>query len=179
MSRVGKKPIVLPSKVKLSRAGSQVVVEGPRGKLSCELSPSVVFEDKEGHIFLTSVGEGENLSALYGTARALIANMVQGVSVGFQKVLDINGVGYRAEVKGKALDLTLGYSHPVQVEIPDGIKVTVDKQTAITLEANDREALGQFAANIRKLRPPEPYKGKGIKYRDEVIERKVGKSASK
>lgn len=179
MSRIGKKTIVLPEKVKVGMSGQSVAVEGPRGKLTVLLHPHTRMEVKDNTVVLFSTSEEPEASAIHGMMRAVMANMVIGVSKGFQKFLDINGVGYRAEVKGNKIVFALGYSHPIEVEIPKGIKVTVDKQTAITLESNDCEQLGQFAADIRKLRPPEPYKGKGIKYRDEVIVRKVGKTAGK
>lgn len=179
MSRIGKKIIPLPEKVKVTLQNGVVLVEGPKGKLSKPLHAMTEVKI-DGNVVMVIRKEGDSPSdAAYGMMRALIANMVTGVSAGFQKILDINGVGYRAEVKGSTLNLALGFSHPVEVPIPAGVKVTVDKQTSMTLESSDCELLGQFAADIRKLRPPEPYKGKGIKYREETIIRKVGKSAGK
>lgn len=179
MSRIGKKIIPVPDKVKISFANNRVLVEGPKGKLSKPIHGMTEIKLDNNIVSVIKKSDDPEAAAAYGMMRAHIANMVTGVSTGFQIILDINGVGYRAEVKGHTLNLTLGFSHPVEVKIPDGIKVTVDKQTSITMESSDKELLGQFAADIRKLRPPEPYKGKGIKYRDEVIVRKVGKSAGK
>ena len=179
MSRIGKKIIPLPDKVKVTFGNGIVFVEGPKGKLSKPIHTMTDVQLDQNIVRVARKSEAAGADAAYGMMRALIANMVTGVSVGFQKILDINGVGYRAEVKGSTLVLALGFSHPVEVKIPTGIKASVEKQTTITLDSNDCELLGQFAADIRKLRPPEPYKGKGIKYRDEVIVRKVGKSAGK
>lgn len=179
MSRIGKKIIPLADKVKITLVDGHVTVEGPKGKLSMVINPNTSVDVQDKTLVVSRKHENKGAQAAHGMMRAVLHNMVTGVSTGFQKILDINGVGYRAEVKGDTLHLTLGFSHPVEVKIPTGIKASVDKQTTITMEAIDKELLGQFAANVRKLRPPEPYKGKGIKYREEVIIRKVGKSAGK
>ncbi len=179
MSRIGKKPIAMPDKVKVSVVGGKISVEGPKGRLSQLLPSSTDVEVKDKVLIVVKKVDTREASALHGLTRAIVANMLQGVSKGFERILDINGVGYRAELKGKVLVLTLGYSHPVEVKVPDGISVKIDKQTTIVLESSDKALLGQFAADIRKLRGPEPYKGKGIKYREEIIKRKAGKAAAK
>jgi large subunit ribosomal protein L6 len=176
MSRIGKTPITLPDKVKVAVAGSQVTVEGPKGKLNWEL-PKGISVSVEGNIL--SVGrEGENreVRALHGLSRALINNMVTGVSNGFRRDLEIQGVGFRAAVKGDKLDLSIGYSHPVLFPIPKEIKVAVTDNTKISIEGIDKHLVGQVAADIRAYYPPEPYKGKGIRYSDEVVRRKEGKT---
>jgi large subunit ribosomal protein L6 len=178
MSRIGKLPVALPAGVQVKIDGSHLVVEGPKGKLEYTLSPgiSAAVEDKILRIQRTS--EDRQVRALHGMARKLVANMVTGVSTGFTKVLDIVGVGYRAEVRGSnLLYLTLGYSHPIIYQLPEGVAAKVDRQISITLESRDRQLLGQVAAEVRALRGPEPYKGKGIKYSDETIRRKAGKAA--
>jgi len=176
MSRIGKTPITLPDKVKVAVARSQVTVEGPKGKLNWEL-PKGISVSVEGNIL--SVGrEGENreVRALHGLSRALINNMVTGVSNGFRRDLEIQGVGFRAAVKGDKLDLSIGYSHPVLFPIPKEIKVAVTDNTKISIEGIDKHLVGQVAADIRAYYPPEPYKGKGIRYSDEVVRRKEGKT---
>lgn len=179
MSRIGKRQIAVPEKVKIAVSGETVSVEGPKGKLATPLNPHTTLEVKGNVVAVICSSAEPEADAAHGMMRAIVHNMVLGVTEGFRKILDINGVGYRAEVKGNKLAFALGYSHPIEVEIPKGIKAAVEKQTSITLESSDKALLGQFAADIRKLRPPEPYKGKGIKYRDEVIIRKVGKTAGK
>ena len=176
MSRIGKLPVTIPDGVKIFLEGPKVRVEGPKGKLASDI-PSVINVKVEGkQIQVERKGEDRKAKSLHGLVRKLIANMVEGVSNGFTRVLEINGVGYRAEVKGKEIHLALGYSHPIQFPLPTGVTATVERQTVITLQSADRQLLGLTAAMIRDLRPPEPYKGKGIKYREEVIRRKAGKA---
>lgn len=179
MSRTGKQPIEIPDKVKVSLANSVCHVEGPLGKLEQTIAPEVTVEVKDKLIEVKRKNDEPRSRAMHGLMRTLIDNMVVGVSKGFTKKLDIQGVGYRAEAKGQSLNLNLGFSHPVDFPLPEGIKVKVDKQTHVVLSGYDKALLGQVAADIRKLRPPEPYKGKGIRYSDEVIRRKAGKTAAK
>jgi large subunit ribosomal protein L6 len=177
MSRVGRAPIPLPSGANVTPEGSALRVEGPKGKLSLSL-PAVISVALDGRVLRVKAAEGDDSRALHGLYRALIANMVEGVVNGFSKELEIVGVGYRAQVKDKQLELNVGLSHPVLVPIPDGITVEVPKPTALIVKGADRHLVGQFAANIRRIAPPEPYKGKGIKYVGEVIRRKAGKAAT-
>ncbi len=178
MSRTGKKTIAIPEKVKASIQGGQVHVEGPQGKLFLNLPKGVTVLVEGNQMNVNRENDERVAKANHGLARALIANMVKGVSEGFKRELDINGVGYRAEVKGNQLQLTLGYSHPVLYPIPAGIKVTVEKQTHISLVGADKQLVGQVASEIRSAKKPEPYKGKGVKYTEETIRRKAGKSAT-
>ena len=176
MSRIGKLPIAIPTGVKVAVETSEVRLEGPKGKLRTSI-PSGVSVKVEGNLVRVGRANDERkLRALHGLTRKLIANMAQGVSSGFTRVLDINGVGYRAEVKGQEIHMTLGYSHPVVFPLPVGVTAAVERQIVITLSGADRQVLGETAAKIRDLRGPEPYKGKGIKYREEVIKRKAGKA---
>lgn len=176
MSRIGKLPITLPSGVKITVDVNAVRVEGPKGKLASTL-PSGVAVTIDGNVVrVERASDDRKVRALHGLTRKLIANMTQGVSQGFIRVLEINGVGYRAEVKGQEIHMTLGYSHPVVFPLPAGITASVERQVVITLSGADRQLVGEIAAEIRSLRPPEPYKGKGIKYREEVIRRKAGKA---
>lgn len=177
MSRIGKAPIPLLDKVTVSVEKSSVEVKGPKGALSLAIPDSVNVMVNDGVVNVTCSSDEKNARARYGLVRKLIANMVKGVSDGFSKQLEINGVGYRAEVKGKDVRLTLGFSHPVTFPIPEGIAIKINKQTELLIEGIDKQLVGETAARIRRLRPPEPYKGKGIKYADEVIKRKAGKSA--
>ena len=176
MSRVGKKSITLPDKVTVKVNGSSVQVEGPKGKLSWTLPEGITATVEGNQLSVDRVGESRQLRALHGTNRSLLNNMVIGVSEGFVKNLEIVGVGFRAAVKGNILDLNLGKSHPINQVIPEGLKVTVTENTKVTVVGIDKQVVGQVAANIRKLRAPEPYKGKGIKYSDERILRKAGKA---
>ncbi len=179
MSRTGKKIIPLPQKVKIQvGANHEVEVEGPLGKLRRALFPKISLKVDGDKVHLARENDEPNTRSLHGLARALVANMVHGVSVGFKRELDIQGVGYRAEAKGDILNLSLGFSHQVEFPIPQGIKIQVDKQTHVVIAGSDKALVGQVAADIRKLRPPEPYKGKGIRYSDEVVRRKAGKSAA-
>ena len=176
MSRIGKLPLTIPAGVKVAVDASAVHLEGPKGKLQAAL-PAGVEVKVEGNVLrVERQTDDRKARALHGLTRKLIANMTQGVSQGFTRVLDINGVGYRAEVKGQEIHMTLGYSHPVVFLLPTGVTAAVERQVIITLTSADRQVLGESAAKIRSLRPPEPYKGKGIKYREEVIKRKAGKA---
>jgi large subunit ribosomal protein L6 len=178
MSRIGKKPIVIPAGVKVALSGQTVKVEGPKGRLERNLHDQVVIQIEADQIQVTP-RDPQVGGALQGLTRTLVANMVDGVTKGFTKGLEINGVGYRAELKGTTLNLALGYSHPVEYPLPAGVSAEVEKQTKITLTGIDKELVGATAAKIRSFRPPEPYKGKGIKYSDEPILRKAGKAGAK
>ena len=179
MSRVGKKPIPIPIKVTVLLTDEGVVVQGPRGELRWIVPPQLAVRVEDNRIILQPLEESQKVKALFGLFRTLIANMVKGVAEGFERVLEIQGVGYRAEVQGNQLILNLGYSHPVPFQLPEGISAQVEKQTKLTLSGIDRDLLGLTAARIRRFRPPEPYKGKGIRYQEEKIRRKVGKTGSK
>jgi large subunit ribosomal protein L6 len=175
MSRVGKKPIPLPAGVKV-QIGEQLLVEGPKGKLTVPVPKGIRVEKNDG--FLEVKRDGDQYAALHGLTRALAANAVTGVSQGFTRELDIVGIGYRAEVKGNVITFSLGYSHPIEFLLPPGVECKVDKNTHIVLSGIDKQLLGQVAANIRSLRPPEPYKQKGIRYTGEVLRKKVGKTGA-
>ncbi len=178
MSRVGKKPIVLPQGVKVQIGPSALQVQGPKGKLTTPVPPGITFAlGKEG-LSATRSGDDRQQRAFHGLARALANNAVRGVTEGFSKELDIVGVGFRAAVEGKDLVMTLGFSHPVRYPIPEGIKVAVDKNTHITVTGIDRQQVGQVAAEIRKLRKPDPYKQKGVRYTGEVLKKKAGKAGA-
>lgn len=176
MSRIGKKNIAIPSGVKVSLNGDIVKVEGPKGVLTQPLSGKLKADTSSGAIKITRNGEDQEAVMLHGLCRSLVANMIKGVTEGFQKKLEIVGVGYRAEVQGNTLNLSLGYSHPIKYVLPKDITATVDKQTSIILKGADKQLLGQSAAEIRAFRTPDPYKGKGIKYEEEVVRRKAGKA---
>ena len=178
MSRIGRLPIHLDKSVKASLAGDLLKVEGPKGKLELKLFPGFGVEINDGQLTVKRPGDTNKERSVHGLMRKLIANMVEGVSKGFTRVLEINGVGYRAEAKAQQVNLTLGYSHPIVYQLPPAVTAKVERQVIITLESADRQMLGTVAAQIRELRPPEPYKGKGIKYSDEVIRRKAGKAAA-
>jgi len=175
MSRIGKQPIAIPPKVKVEVKGQRVSVEGPKGKLNWELPRRTSLRVDNGKVVVSRQGDDAQAKALHGLSRALVNNMVKGVSEGFVKKLEIQGVGFKAAVQGKSVSLSLGYSHPVVYPIPDQIKVTVEENTKLTIEGPDRQSVGQVAAEIRSFYPPEPYKGKGVKYADEFIFRKEGK----
>jgi large subunit ribosomal protein L6 len=177
MSRVGKAPIEIPSGVTVKIAGRAVTVKGPKGELKTEVPEGVEIAAEGSAVAVTRASESNQLRALHGTARSLVANMVRGVSEGFAKHLDIIGVGYSAELRGKKLVLKLGFSHPVEYDAPAGIEIEVPESTRIVVRGIDRQLVGQTAANIRAFRPPEPYKGKGIRYHDEYVRRKAGKLA--
>ena len=177
MSRIGKQPIPIPQGVKIQVDGATVRAEGPKGKLAQPVPTGLTTRVADGTIFIERAGDDRRVRALHGLARALVANMVTGVKDGFERKLDIVGIGYRAQMQGKNIQLALGYSHPIIFPLPDGVTAEIDKQTAITLRGADKAVLGQTAAKLRALRKPDPYKGKGIKYANEVIRRKVGKKA--
>jgi large subunit ribosomal protein L6 len=179
MSRIGKLPVRIPEKVKVEvqMAEGVVRVDGPKGQLEHRLPPGINVEVVDGTVRVSRQGDGRQARSLHGLTQRMIANMVQGVYAGFTRTLEIIGVGYRAESRGQALHLSLGYSHPVLFQLPPGVQAKVDRQTVITLESIDCQLLGETAATIRRLRPPEPYKGKGIKYAGEVLRRKAGKAA--
>jgi large subunit ribosomal protein L6 len=181
MSRIGKRPVVMPKGVTAIIEGGVLRVKGPKGELSLNVTegrfPAVEIKSADGAISVTRREETGRARAQQGLARSLIQNMVTGVAEGFSRVLDIVGVGYRAEAKGKVLNLSLGRSHPVKFAVPEGIQISVEKQTRLTVSGADKQLVGETAARIRRLRPPEPYKGKGILYAGEVIKRKVGKAA--
>jgi len=179
MSRIGKLPIEIPKGVKINFVDSVLSVQGPNGKLSRLIMPCVTSNISETSLEVTRNDEATSSRAAHGLTRTLINNMVTGVTKGFQTDLEINGVGYRAEVKGKELVLSLGYSHPVNFPIPEGIAIEVEKMTKLSVKGYDKEMVGQTAAKIRSFRGPEPYKGKGIKYADETILRKAGKTGKK
>jgi large subunit ribosomal protein L6 len=175
MSRVGNKPIPLPKGVKIS-LGERILVEGPKGKLTVPVPKGVEPRQADGHLEFTRASD--QYAAVHGLTRALAAAAVQGVSAGFVRELDITGVGYRADVKGNIATFTLGYSHPIEVLLPPGVELKIDKQTHLVLSGFDKQMVGQVAANIRALRPPDPYKNKGIRYTGEVLRKKVGKTGA-
>src|SRR6266496_1320434 len=175
MSRIGKKPIPLPSGVKV-QIGKQLEVTGPKGKLHVPVPPGITIHQADGKLEIKR--DSDDHAALHGLTRALTANAVQGVSTGFTRELDIVGIGYRADVKGKIATFTLGYSHPIEFLLPDGVDMRIDKQTHLVLTGHDRQLLGQVAANIRSLRKPDPYKNKGIRYTGEALRKKVGKTGA-
>ena len=179
MSRVGKKPIAIPPKVQVTLSAEAVTVKGPKGELVRPLPAQLDLELSGDQLQVRMKEENPKVKALFGMFRTLLANMVKGVSEGFERVLEIQGVGYRAELQGNQLVFNLGYSHPVPFELPEGISAQVERQTRVILNGIDRELLGLTAARIRRFRPPEPYKGKGIKYQEEKIRKKVGKTGSK
>ncbi|OGM89571.1 50S ribosomal protein L6 [Candidatus Woesebacteria bacterium RIFOXYD1_FULL_46_19] len=176
MSKIGKQPIILPEGVEAEATGNAVTVKGPNGNLTKKFSREVVIEVTDGKILVSVTGKNKRSMSVWGGARSIIWGMVEGVSQGWKKQLELVGTGYRAEISGQTLVLTVGYSHPVMIEAPEGITLTVEK-SVITVSGADKEMVGQIAANIRAVRPPEPYKGKGIKYLDEVVRRKAGKAA--
>ena len=177
MSRIGRKPISVPESVTVEVAPGRVAVKGPKGELEQRLDAEMKVEQAEGTIVVSRPTDRGEHRALHGLTRSLIANMVEGVVDGFEKRLEIQGVGYRAQLKGKSLEMALGYSHPVSIEPPEGIEFEVPQPTEVVVRGIDKQLVGQVAADIRKRRPPEPYKGKGIRYRDEHVMRKVGKRA--
>ena len=176
MSRIGKQPIAIPAKVKVEVKGQSVHVEGPKGKLDWELPRRTSLKVQDGKVVVSRQGDDAAAKALHGLSRALVNNMVKGVSEGFVKKLEIQGVGFKAAVQGTNVNLSLGYSHPVIYPIPAQIKVTVEENTKLTIEGPDRQVVGQVAAEIRSFYPPEPYKGKGVRYVDERVVRKEGKT---
>jgi len=179
MSRIGRLPITIPDGVKVNITDSSVKVEGPKGGLTHQVPSGVEVSLVENTLVVSVNTSHKKSAALHGLTRSLIANMITGVSKGFEKSLELVGIGYRAELKGKSLHLTIGYSHPIHFDLPEGITAKVDKQTQITLEGSDKQLVGETAATIRSFKKPEPYKGKGIKYTNEIIKRKIGKKGIK
>lgn len=179
MSRIGKQPISVPSTTKIAIDGDVFTAEGPKGKVSERILPECKVEIVDGEVRISRTSDAKPARAKHGLQRALLANAVAGVTDGFTKTLEIVGVGYRAETKGKEVHLALGFSHPVVYPIPEGISVEIDKNNKITVSGADRQKVGQVAAEIRRFRPPDPYKAKGIRYSDEVIRRKVGKAGAR
>ena len=176
MSRIGKQPIAIPPKVKVEVKGQKVHVEGPKGKLDWELPARTSLKVDNGQVLVSREGDDSQTKALHGLSRALVQNMVTGVSDGFVKKLEIQGVGFKAAVSGKTVNLSLGYSHPIIYDIPDQIKVTVEENTKVTVEGPDKMLVGKVASELRSYYPPEPYKGKGVRYVGEHVQRKEGKT---
>jgi large subunit ribosomal protein L6 len=179
MSRIGNQPIQIPKSVQVTTAGTTIRVKGPKGELSFDVPTRISFKVDDGNIVFSRESDDREARSLHGMSRAMTANMVTGCSEGFKKVLVIKGVGYRAAVKGSQLDLTLGFSHPVTMDLPKEVSAEVDKEGKLTLSSADKALLGQVAADIRRWRPPEPYKGKGVRYLDETIILKEGKARGK
>jgi len=178
MSRIGKQTIEIPDGVTVNIANGEIQVKGPKGTLSDAIPEGIDAKLEDGALCFARADDSKPARSRHGLARALANNMVIGVSQGFTKRLEIEGVGYRADVKGKVLNLLLGFSHPVDMPIPEGLKVSVEANTKVSIEGADKQSVGQFAADVRSLRPPEPYKGKGVRYDDEHIRRKVGKAGA-
>lgn len=176
MSRIGKKPVPIPAGVEVNVGDSEVVVKGPKGQLSQPLLPGIRINVDNGHVVVERTSDEKRHRAMHGLARSLVANMVEGVTKGYQKNLELKGVGYRAQMQGKNLVLSVGYSHPVEIAPPEGIELEVPQPTKIVVKGIDKQLVGQVAADIRAVRPPEPYLGKGIMYEGERIRRKAGKS---
>ena len=179
MSRIGKRPIAIPQKVTVEIKGQHVTVKGPKGNLSRELPSKVKVAQEDNQLKVVREDESRTARERHGLCRTLVANMVAGVSQGFEKRLNIIGVGYRAQAQGKNLTLNVGYSKPVEMQMPEGVQVAVEKNTLVIVSGIDKEVVGNIAARIRAVRPPEPYKGKGIRYIDEVVRRKAGKAGKK
>jgi large subunit ribosomal protein L6 len=177
MSRIGRKPVSIPQGVKVNIDGAVVRAEGPKGKLMQPVPAGLSAKLENDQLVISRSGEDRKIRALHGLARALVANMVTGVKDGFERKLEIVGIGYRAQLQGRAIQLALGYSHPVIFPLPEGVTAEIDRQVSITLRGADKAVLGQTAAKLRALREPDPYKGKGIRYANEVVRRKVGKKA--
>jgi large subunit ribosomal protein L6 len=179
MSRIGKKPIGIPKGVQVGVQGQRVEVKGPRGHLELRVHDLCSVKVIDGAVTVQRGAEHRNARALHGLTRALVANMIRGVTEGFERKLEIQGIGYRVQLGGRNLTFSLGYSHPIVFPLPDGVTAEVDKQTSITLRGIDKYVVGQTAAQLRALRPPDPYKGKGVRYADEVVRKKVGKTGAK
>ena len=179
MSRIGKRPVVIPKGVTVEVNGNAVAVRGPRGELSRTLPRELGVALEDGNVSVSRPSDDKRHKALHGLSRTLVANMVEGVSKGFSKTLEIQGVGYKAEAKPYGVNLIVGYSHPVKYEAPKGIKISVENNTVVKIEGADKEMVGQVAAELRSVRPPEPYKGKGIRYQGEQVRRKAGKTGAK
>jgi large subunit ribosomal protein L6 len=178
MSRIGKQPVPIPDKVKVDIKDTTVRVEGPRGKVDKTFAPVVTITITDRKVIVSPIGDSRFANAMYGTARSIIASMVKGVTVGFSKELEIQGVGFKANLKGKQLDLALGYSHPILMDVPDGIKITVTEGTRLKVEGCDKQLVGAVTAEIRSYYPPEPYKGKGVRIVGERVRRKEGKTVA-
>jgi large subunit ribosomal protein L6 len=178
MSRIGKQPVPIPEKVKIDIKDTTVSVEGPRGKVHKTFAPVVTISITEKKVVVAPIGDTRFANAMYGTARSIIASMVKGVTAGFSKELEIQGVGFKANLKGKQLDLALGYSHPILMDVPDGIKITVTEGTRLKVEGCDKQLVGAVTAEIRSYYPPEPYKGKGVRIVGERVRRKEGKTVA-
>jgi large subunit ribosomal protein L6 len=176
MSRIGRSPVTIPAGVDVTISGRHVTVKGPRGTLSLEVTPPIEVAQADGTVTVTRPSDEGDIRALHGLSRSLIANMVTGVTQGFSKTLEIVGVGYRVQARGKDLEFALGFSHPIPVKAPDGITLRVETPTRFVVEGIDKQQVGEVAANIRKLRKPDPYKGKGVRYQGEQVRRKVGKA---
>jgi len=179
MSRIGKKPIAIPKGVQVGIQGQQVSVKGPKGQLGLTVHDLCSVKIADGTVVVARGAEHRGARALHGLTRALVANMIQGVTEGFERKLEIQGIGYRAQLAGRTLTFSLGYSHPIVFALPDGVTAEVDKQTAITLRGVDKYLVGQTAAQLRALRPPDSYKGKGVRFANEVVRKKVGKTGAK
>jgi large subunit ribosomal protein L6 len=179
MSRIGKKPVTVPQGVTLDLKGSEVAVKGPKGELRRQLHPEMQLALADGIFTVTRPSDEQKHKALHGLTRTLVQNMIDGVSKGFTKTLEIQGVGYKAEAKPYGVNLVVGFSHPVKYEAPKGIKISVENNTTVKIEGADKEKVGQVAAELRAVRPPEPYKGKGVRYQGEQIRRKAGKTGAK
>ncbi|MBI3895427.1 MAG: 50S ribosomal protein L6 [Acidobacteria bacterium] len=177
MSRIGRKPVLVPPNVEVKISGQAIQVKGPKGQLQVEVPQGLRVEKEDGQLMV--LREDDSYAAVHGLARSLLANSVAGVTQGFQKELEIVGIGYKAELKGKSLIFHLGYSHPIEFLLPEGIQVAVERQTRLSVSGIDKQKVGQVAANIRALRKPDPYKNKGIRYVGEVLEKKVGKAGAK
>lgn len=178
MSRIGKQPVEIPDNVQVTVSGQRIQAKGPQGELTLDVHPEIGVGVEDGEVRVTRPGDTARHKALHGLSRSLIANMVEGVVTGFQKTLEIQGVGYRAQTAGRGIRLNLGFSHPVEYDAPEGITLECPDQTTIVVSGADKQLVGQTAAEIRSFRPPEPYKGKGIRYRDEQVRRKAGKTAA-
>jgi len=179
MSRVGKKPIQIPDKTEISYKERSLTVKGGKGSLTRPIHPAVDLKIENGILSITTIKDDRPSRAFQGLTRSLVANMIQGVNGGFERNLEISGIGYRAEAKGNSIVFNLGYSHPINFDLPEGVSVKIERNTLIKLAGIDKELLGHTAAAIRRLRPPEPYKGKGIKYAEEVVRKKAGKTGTK
>lgn len=179
MSRIGRMPVAIPAGVKVEIVNNYMTVTGPKGTLERQLPVEMEIKQEDGNVIVTRPNDLKKMKSLHGLTRTLIANMIHGVTEGYEKKLEVNGVGYRAAKQGKKLTLSLGYSHPVEMEDPEGIETVLEGQNVIIVKGINKEKVGQYAAEIRSKREPEPYKGKGIKYSDEVIRRKVGKTGKK
>lgn len=178
MSRIGKQPVGIPEKIQVTVSGQSVTAKGPKGELTLDVHPEIGVAVEDGEVRVTRPGDAARHKALHGLTRSLIANMVEGVVDGFSKTLEIQGVGYRAQTSGKGIRLNLGFSHPIDYDAPEGITLECPDQTTIVVSGADKQLVGQTAAEIRSFRPPEPYKGKGIRYRGEQVRRKAGKTAA-